>query len=105
MPRVSTIEVAPTEAAMAERHALALAVIARYAADARDAGRDRFDVHAAWCAYITKHGERFNQGREARTVDPDPRPMQGDVFRDLAAEHLGGCVSVAGVVTYLLLPA
>lgn len=101
MPRISPIGSVPTDAAIAERHALALAVIDRHAADARDAGRARIDVGAAHADYIGRHRERFTQGREARTDDPDPRPMPGADFAALAAEHLAGRLVVVGVRQYV----
>ncbi|RKF25235.1 hypothetical protein D7I43_22540 [Micromonospora globbae] len=91
----------PTDAAIAERRALALAVVDRHAADARDAGRDRIDVGAAHNAYVSAHRERFTQGRDTRTVDPDPRILPASDFAALAAEHLAGRLVVVGARQYV----
>lgn len=109
MPRINPIEVAPTAEALAERHALALAAIDYAATNAREAAAYgapstrsyRLDLDAALADYHRRHAARFNKDREMRTVDPDPRPMDGHVFAELAAEHLSGRLVVVDARRFL----
>lgn len=53
---------------------------------------------------MTAHRSTFTQGRDTRTVDPDPRILSASDFADLAAEQLAGRLVVAGARQYLVLP-
>lgn len=104
MPFVSPIGSEPSAEDLAEREAIAVAVLDRFASGAREVERDRFDLGLAFDRYIGAHRDRWPSLSPVGVADPAPRPMQGSDFDDLARVCLDARVIVVGVRRVAILP-